>query len=42
MRNRYNYGELVKVDGVGKQFGKVKNKLGFIIEKDIYYQEYYI
>lgn len=42
MRNRYNYNELVKVNGEGKQFGKVENQLGFIIEKDQFYDEYYI
>lgn len=42
MRNKYNYGELVIVNGVGKIGREVKNKLGFIIEKDYYYNEYYI
>ncbi|MCI9038457.1 MAG: hypothetical protein HFJ29_01020 [Clostridia bacterium] len=42
MRNKYNYDELVKVNGIGKICGKVKGKLGFIIEKDYYYDEYYI
>lgn len=42
MRNRYNYGELVKVSGEGKQFGKVKNKLGFILKKDDFFEDYYI
>lgn len=42
MRNKYNYGELVKINGIGKIYGKVKNKLGFIIEKDTYYNDYYI
>lgn len=42
MRNKYNYDELVKVNGIGKICGKVKEKLGFIIEKDYYYTEYYI
>jgi len=42
MRNRYNYGELVKVSGEGKQFGKVENTLGFIIKKDDFYDDYYI
>ena len=42
MRNRYNYGELVKVSGEGKQFGKVVNKLGFIIKKDDFFEDYYI
>jgi len=42
MRSKYNYGELVKVSGVGKQFGKVKNKLGFVIGKDDFFDDYYI
>lgn len=42
MRNRYNYGELVKVSGIGKQFGKVENMLGFIIRKDEFFEDYYI
>lgn len=42
MRNRYNYGELVKVSGEGKQFGKVENKLGFIMKKDDFFEDYYI
>lgn len=42
MRNKYNYDELVKVNGIGKICGKVKEKLGFIIEKDYYYDEYYV
>ena len=36
MRNKYNYDELVKVNGIGKVYGKVKEKLGIIIEKDYY------
>ena len=42
MRNKFNYGELVKVNGIGEIYVKVKNKLGFIIEKDSYYADYYI
>lgn len=42
MRNRYNYGELVKVSGIGKQLGKVENMLGFIIRKDDFFDDYYI
>ena len=42
MRNKYNYDELVKVNGIGKVYGKVKEKLGIIIEKDYYFAEYYI
>lgn len=42
MRNRYNYGELVKVSGKGKIFGEVENALGFIIRKDDFYEDYYI
>ena len=42
MRNRYNYGELVKVNGIGKQFGEVKDQLGFIIRKDDFFEDYYI
>lgn len=42
MRSKYNYDELVKVSGIGRLFGKVKNKLGFIIEKDTYYNDYYV
>lgn len=42
MRNKYNYKELVMVNGEGKQFGKVENGLGFIIEKDSFYDDYYI
>lgn len=42
MRNRYNCGELVKVSGMGKQFGKIENKLGFIIRKDDFFEDYYI
>ena len=34
MRNKYNYGELVKISGMGKNFGEVKNRLGFIIRND--------
>ena len=40
MRNRYNYNELVRVNGEGKQFGKVENALGFIIEKDQFFDDY--
>lgn len=42
MINKYNYGELVKVNGIGKELGKVENKLGFIIRKDDFYEDYYI
>lgn len=42
MRNKFNYGELVKVTGIGKIYGKVKEKLGFVIEKDKYFNDYYI
>ena len=42
MRNKYNYGELVKVNGIGKETGKVENKLGFVIRKDDFYGDYYI
>ncbi len=42
MRNKYKYNELVKVNGIGKIYGKVKNELGFIIEKDNYFNDYYI
>lgn len=42
MRNRYNYGELVKVSGIGKELGKVENKLGFIVRKDDFFEDYYI
>ena len=42
MRSKYNYNELVKVNGIGKNFGKVENKLGFIIRKDDCYDDYYI
>ena len=27
MRNKYNYGELVKISGMGKNFGEVKRLL---------------
>lgn len=42
MRNKYSYNELVKVSGEGKIFGNVKNKLGFIIKKDEFFEDYYI
>ncbi len=42
MRNKFNYNELVKVSGIGKNHGTIKNKLGFIIEKDTYYNDYCI
>jgi len=42
MRNKYNYGELVKVNGIGKELGKIINKLGFIILRDDFYNDYYI
>lgn len=42
MRNKYNYGELVKISGMGKNFGEVKNRLGFIIRKDDFYEDYYV
>ena len=42
MRNKYNCGELVQVNGIGKQFGKVENQLGFIIRKDDFFEDYYI
>lgn len=42
MRNKYNYNELVKVSGEGKIFGNIKNKLGFIIKKDEFFEDYYI
>ena len=42
MRNKYNCGELVQVNGIGKKFGKVENQLGFIIRKDDFFNDYYI
>lgn len=42
MRNKFKYGELVKVNGIGKIYGKVKNELGFVIDKDEYYLDYYV
>lgn len=42
MRNKFNYGELVKISGIGKEFGRVDNKLGFIIRKDDFFNDYYI
>lgn len=42
MRNKYNYNELVKVNGKGKESGIVENKLGFIIRKDDFYDDYYV
>lgn len=42
MRNKYNYGELVKVNGIGKELGKIENKLGFIVRKDDFFDDYYI
>lgn len=42
MRNMYNYGELVKVNGMGKQLGKVEEKLGFVIKKDEFFEDYYV
>jgi len=42
MRNKFNYGELVKINGEGRELGKVENKLGFIVEKDEFYNDYYI
>lgn len=42
MRNKYNYGELVKVSGIGKEYGRVDNRLGFIVRKDEFYEDYYI
>ena len=42
MRNKYSYNELVKVSGEGKIFGNIKNKLGFIIKKDEFFEDYYI
>ena len=42
MRNKYNYGELVLVNGKGKLYGKKYKNLGFIIEKDFYYDDYYV
>lgn len=42
MRNKYNYGELVKVNGIGKELGKIENKLGFILRKDDFFDDYYI
>lgn len=42
MRNKFKYGELVKINGIGKIYGKVKNELGFVIDKDEYYLDYYV
>ena len=42
MRNKYNYGELVKVNGIGEKYGKTESGLGFIIKKDEFYDSYYI
>ena len=42
MKNKFKFDELVKVNGMGKQFGNVKNELGFVIERDIYYKDYNI
>lgn len=42
MRNKYNYGELVKVSGIGKEYGRVDNRLGFIIRKDVFFEDYYV
>lgn len=42
MRNKFKYGELVKINGIGKIYGKVKNELGIVIDKDEYYLDYYV
>lgn len=42
MRNKYNNGELILVDGKGKIYNTKFKGLGFIIEKDFYYDDYYI
>lgn len=42
MRSKYNNGELVLVNGIGKIYKNKIKKLGFIIEKDPYYKDYYI
>lgn len=42
MRNKFNNGELVLVNGKGKIFKDEVNKLGFILDKDFYYNDYYI
>lgn len=42
MRNKYNCGELVQVNGIGKQSGKIENQLGFVIRKDDFFDDYYI
>lgn len=42
MKNKFKRNELVIVNGLGKIFGKVKNKLGFIEDKDEYYKDYYV
>lgn len=42
MKNKFKRNELVIVNGLGKIFGRVKNKLGFIEDKDEYYKDYYV
>ena len=42
MKNRFKINELVKVSGFGKIYGNVKEKLGFIVERDEYFKDYYI
>ena len=42
MRYKYNCGELVQVNGLGKKYGKIENQLGFIIRKDEFYNDYLI
>ena len=42
MRNKFKYGELVKVNGEGKVHGVVKEKLGKVLLRDEYYKDYYI
>ena len=42
MRNKFKYGELVKINGIGKIYGKVENELGLVIDRDEYYLDYYV
>ena len=42
MKNKFNRGDFVKVTGIGKIYGKVNEKLGFVIERDEYFKDYYI
>lgn len=43
MTNKFKYGEVVFINGKGKISNKlIKNKIGIVVEKEYYYNDYYV